>query len=198
MKNVLEFVKTCLLGGLFVLLPLLIFYMLLNELVEVVVALATPIADLFPEHTFDLLGDPLIIAIVLLVATSFFFGLALRSAILTRVGAWIERASLEKLPMYKAVKQLTKGLVGAEGDNVFSSGLFRAEDGSQELVYIVEDLGEGKLTVIAPTAPAGFSGRVKIVDQDRVIELKASVGDASRVLAHWGFGMSDILEPKRD
>jgi uncharacterized membrane protein len=197
MKNILDFIKTCLLGGLFVLMPLLIFYMLLNEIVNVLVAIATPIADLFPEGTFDVFGDPLIIAIFLLVMFSFVFGLALRSAILSRLGSWVERTSLEKLPMYQAVKQLTKGLIGAEGESVFSTGLLRSTDNSQELVYIVEELDEGKLSVIIPTAPGGFSGRVKIVDAERVMGLRASVGDASKVLAQWGFGMSQILEPKQ-
>ena len=41
------------LGGLFVLLPLILFYLLLAEMLELVVALATPIADLFPKRTFD-------------------------------------------------------------------------------------------------------------------------------------------------
>lgn len=53
MKTLSEFIKTSILGGLFVLLPLVLFYLLLSELLQVVVALATPIADLFPKDTFD-------------------------------------------------------------------------------------------------------------------------------------------------
>ena len=49
MKNITEFIKTSLIGGLFVLLPLILFYLLLAEMLELVVMLATPIADLFPE-----------------------------------------------------------------------------------------------------------------------------------------------------
>ena len=46
MKTIIEFLKTCLVGGLFVLLPLLLFYLLFSELMDIIVALATPIADL--------------------------------------------------------------------------------------------------------------------------------------------------------
>ena len=49
MKTTMEFLKTCFLGGLFVLLPLLLFYLLFSELMDIIVALATPIADLVPE-----------------------------------------------------------------------------------------------------------------------------------------------------
>jgi len=78
MSSITKFLKTCLLGGLVVLLPLLLFYLLFSELMEIIVALATPIADLFPEDTFDKISDPLVIAILLLMGTSFIFGLALR------------------------------------------------------------------------------------------------------------------------
>ena len=199
MKSVLQFTKTCLLGGFFVLMPMMIFYLLLSELLElVVVALATPIADLFPEGTFEYLDEPLVIAIVLLVVASFLLGLALRSKSLTRIGSWIERATLDKFLTYQAIKRFIRGFIGADRGTRFTCGLLQATDGSQELIYIVEDLGGGRLSVIVPTAPGGFSGRVRIVDEDHVTRLQISVGDASLVLAHWGFGMSEIIEPRRD
>ena len=179
--------------------PVMIFYLLLSELLDlVVVALATPIADLFPEGTFEYLEEPLVIAIVLLVVTSFLLGLALRSAFLTRVGSWIERASVGKFLTYQTIKRLIRGFIGTEEGKRFTCGLLQATDGSQELVYVVEERGRGRLSVIVPTAPGGFSGRVKIVDEVQVTRLQTSVGDASMVLAHWGFGMSEIVEPRRD
>ena len=53
MKQLLEFLKTTALGGLFVLLPLLLLYLLLSEALGLIVVLAGPIADLFPKATFD-------------------------------------------------------------------------------------------------------------------------------------------------
>jgi uncharacterized membrane protein len=193
MRSITEFLKTCLLGGLFVLLPLLLFYLLFSELMGVIVALATPIADLFPKGTFDKLSNPVIIAILLLMGTSFIFGLALRSHKLTQFGSWCERATLMRLPLYKAVKQLSRGLVDAESDGAFKSGLLEADDGTTELVYIIEEHSDGKLTILVPWAPAGFAGSVKVVSTGRVTRLDAGIGDASRVLAHWGVGMSDIM-----
>ena len=42
MKTILELVKSMLLGGLFVLLPLLLLYLMISEAVELVIALAIP------------------------------------------------------------------------------------------------------------------------------------------------------------
>ena len=193
MKTTMEFLKTCFLGGLFVLLPLLLFYLLFSELMDIIVALATPIADLFPEDTFDKLSDPLFIAIPLLLIASFIFGLALRSQTLVRFGLFLEQATLMHVPLYTAVKRLSQGLVGTEGEGAFKSGLLETGDGETELVYIIEEHADGKLTVLVPLAPAGFTGSIKVVNPERLIRLDASVGDASKVVAHWGVGMSEIM-----
>lgn len=159
----------------------------------VIVALATPIADLFPEGTFEKLSNPVIVAILLLMGASFLFGLALRSHKLTQFGSWCEQATLMRVPLYKAVKQLSRGLVDAESDGVFKSALLEADDGTTELVYIIEEHSDGKLTILVPWAPAGFAGSIKVVSTGRVTRLDASIGDASKVFAHWGVGMSDIM-----
>ena len=73
MKNIMEFLKTSLIGGLFVLLPLILFYLLLSQILQLVVVLATPIADLFPKGTFDEVKTPVVIAVILIVGASFLF-----------------------------------------------------------------------------------------------------------------------------
>ena len=194
MKKLVAFVKTALVGGLFVLLPLLLFYLLLAELLELVVALATPIADLFPKGTFDKVNMPVIIGAMLIVAVSFLFGLALHSATLRRSGRWVERTLLEQLPLYKAVKRLARGLVGEQEDAAFRSAILHSDGGEREIVYLIEDHGNGQVTVLVPWAPASFAGSVKIVGSDRIEMLDASVGDASRVLGHWGVGARELLK----
>ena len=193
MKQFLEFLKTSLIGGLFVLLPLVLFYLLLSELLEVVVVLATPIADLFPKGTFDQVKMPVVIGIILIVGASFLFGLALRSASLRRLGLWIERTLLDRMPLYNAVKRMGRGLVGAQEDSAFRSGVFSSLNGEKEIVYVVEDHGDGQMTILCPFAPASFAGTVKIVSADQIEILETSFGDASRVIAHWGVGARELL-----
>jgi len=192
-KKVVEFLKTSLIGGLFVLLPLVLFYLLLSELLQVVVVLATPIADLFPKGTFDQVKMPVVIGIILIVGASFLFGLALRSASLRRLGLWIERTLLDRLPLYNAVKRMGRGLVGAQGESAFRSGIFSSSNGEKEIVYVIEDHGDGQMTILCPFAPASFAGSVKIVSADRIEILETSFGDASRVIAHWGVGARELL-----
>ena len=181
MKQFGEFLKTSLIGGLFVLLPLSLFYLLLAKLLQVVVALATPIADLFPKGTFDQVNMPVLLALILIVGASFRFGL------------WIERTTLGRLPLYNAVKQLARGLVGAEEDSAFQAAVLNSPNGEREIVYVIENHGDGQVTVLVPWAPASFAGSVKIIGRDRIEMLDATLDEASRALAHWGVGVRDLL-----
>ena len=106
MKNLMGFLKTSLIGGLFVLLPLMLFYLLVAQMVDLVVALATPIADLFPKGTFDEVEAPLLIALILIVGASFLFGLTLRSSILRNLGTWVERTVLGQSNRRDAIERV--------------------------------------------------------------------------------------------
>jgi uncharacterized membrane protein len=194
MKKIVELFKTSFLGGLFVLLPLLLFYLLLTELLQVVVALATPIADLFPKGTFDQVKMPVVLGIILIVGACFLFGLALRSASLRRLALWIERTLLDRLPLYNAVKQMGRGLVGAQDDAAFRAGIFSSSNGEKEIVYVIEAHGDGQITILCPFAPTSFAGTVKIVSADRIEILETSFRAASNVIAEWGMGARKLLE----
>ncbi len=180
-------------GGLFVLLPILLLYLLLSEALDLIVALATPIADLFPEGTFEKVEFPVIVGLILILGVSFLIGLGMRSEKGRSLGRWIERTILGRMPAYNALKSLTTGFAEAGKDGAFKAAVMTFADGERELVYVIEDHGENHLTVLLPWAPAAFAGSVKIVDRKRVELLDANIGDVSKVLSHWGVGARDLL-----
>ena len=192
MKQIVEFMKTTVIGGLFVLLPVLLLYMLLAEALQLVVALATPIADLFPKGVFAKVNAPVLIALILIVSVSFLLGIALRSAALSRLGGWIESTVLTRLPVYTVLKRLTKGFAKEEAA-AFKPGLLTSTESWKDIVYVIEDHGDGHLTVLVPWAPTAFSGSVKVVSRDRVEMLDANIGDVSKVLSLWGVGTRELL-----
>ena len=54
----MNYIKTTLLGGLFILLPLMLLWLGLQEIAGLLIAMATPIADLFPKGPFEDLAAP--------------------------------------------------------------------------------------------------------------------------------------------
>ena len=183
-------------GGLFVLLPILLLYLLLAEALDLIVALATPIADLFPEGTFGKVEFPVIFGLVLTLGLSFVIGLGLRAKIARRSGRWFERTVLDRLPADNALKSLTTGFAEAGKAGAFKAAVLTSSDGDRELVYVIEDLGDEDLTVLVPWAPAAFAGPIKIVDRDRIKFLEANLGDVSRALGQWGVGVRELLATK--
>lgn len=194
MKNVFSFLKLTALGGLLVVLPILLFILLLMEIVQLVVGLATPIAGLFPAGTFGDPKHPLALAVILLLGASLLIGIVMKSNAATRLGNWVQEKTLEKLPIYRFVKALVSGLVGAEKKGSFKPALVDAGNGQHEIVYLVEDLGDEGFTALFPHAPTGFAGQVKIVAKDRIAPLDASLGDVSLVFNHMGLGAGRLLK----
>lgn len=197
MKNILSFIKLTAMGGLLVLLPILLFILLLMEIVNLVVGLATPIAGLFPAATFGDPKYPFVLAIILLTGASLLIGMAMRSDAAKRLGSWIETKTIDKMPIYRFVKTLVAGLVGAEKAANFKPALYDTADGQREIVYLIEDLGDGNFTALFPHAPSGFAGPVKIVPNDRIERLDASLGDVNLVLNHMGLGAGNLLKPNK-
>ena len=194
MKNILNFLKTTILGGLFVLLPVILLYLALAEVMGVLVAMAIPFADLFFPGRFEDTRFPVLIALALLVGASFILGLIMLSDIGRRFGNWIERLILGKVPGYNAIKSLTTGFADSQQESSFKPALLNSSDGEKEFVYIVEDHGDGNLTIMVPWTPTPFAGTIKIVSKDRIEPLAVSMGKLTEVLSQWGVGSGEILK----
>lgn len=194
MKPVESF-KTTLVRGLFVLLPILILCLLLAEIFQLLVALATPLADLiFPPGELDEVQGEVFIAIALLLGFSLLIGWIANSIVGEKWGERLERSTLGRIPMYRAVKRLTTGFIDSDSDRAFQPGLLNSADGEQDVIYIIEDHGNGKLTIMLPWAPAAFAGSLKIVDADRVEVVDTNIGEYSKILSHWGVGFPKVLK----
>jgi uncharacterized membrane protein len=196
MKKIVEFFKATIVGGLFVLLPVILVYLALSEVIEVLVAMAAPIADLFFPGKFEEAEFPVIIALALLIGISFVLGLIMLSDTGRRFGNWIERLILGRLPAYNAIKSLTKGFASSQEESPFKPAMLKSAEGNKEFAYIVEDHGDGNLTVMLPWAPTPFAGSVKIVPHDRVEPLTVGMGQLTETLSHWGIGAKDLLSEK--
>jgi uncharacterized membrane protein len=193
MGRLIDFLKTTAFGGLFVLLPILLLYLLVAEALDLIVALATPIADLFPKGTFDQISYPVLLGLILILIVSFLIGLALRSLTGRRIKDWIERKALGRLPAYGALKNLTTAFAETKEKDKFRPALLDSGTGQKEIVYIIEDHGDGQLTVLVPWSPTAFAGSVKIVSDNMVELMDSNLGDVSRVLSYWGVGVRDLL-----
>jgi uncharacterized membrane protein len=197
----MKFLKTTLLGGLFVLLPLLLLWVGLKEIAGLLEAMAAPIADLiadlFPPGIFDDLTAPGVVATALIIGASLILGLAARSAWLSSIGRKIENSVLNKVPMYRMLKVISSSLIGADSGSV-RPALIMDGSGGGDPCYVVEKYEDGRATVLLPWSPASFAGSIKIVQQSELEYLSCSLEEFSRALSRIGVGVEECLNRSHD
>ncbi len=198
MKQLGLFLKTTTVGGLFVLLPVLLMYLLLAELMDVAIAVATPIADLLFSEAFRQTQLPGLMAIMLIVVVSFVCGLLMRLAWSRAGGRWIERNVLLPVPGYRALKGIIQSFGGADEAKSFRPMLLLSENGQREIAYLVEEHDDGQATVLLPWSPTPMAGSVKIVPRSQLQELNLSLAEVTGVLSHWGMGIRDLIRKAKE
>jgi uncharacterized membrane protein len=189
-----SFIKTALLRGLVILIPVVLVFLTLRELVEIMIQFATPIADLFPPD-FILEGDPLwLIALLLILATALLLGLLWSSSPTRRAIEWVEDQTIGHLPMYRMMKSLVAAFLNLEDEKSFKPACLRGEDGSLDPVYVIEEHGDDMVVVLQPWTPTAFAGSLKVVRRDRVQFVPVTLDDFSLALTHFGVGLSENLK----
>jgi uncharacterized membrane protein len=193
MKTITEFVKSTLVGGFFVILPMLIIYLLLKETIGVVTVLASPIMDLLPESFVASDTTPLLTALVLLIMTAFLMGVILRYSFAKKAVDAFEGKLLNKLPGYTIIRSLTRRFSGSEDTEVFRPALMAMPMESYAVVFIIEEMQSDHYSVLVPMSPTPGAGNVLIVPRDRITLLDASTAAVFDAMSRWGEGLKASL-----
>jgi len=169
----------------------------LKEIAELLVAMATPIADLFPAGVFDNLTAPGAVAVILIIGTSFILGLMAKSAMLSSVGRSIENSVLNKVPMYRMLKIISSALIDTDKSDI-SPAIIRDGSGGGDPCYVMEKHKDGRATVLVPWSPASFAGSIKVVQQADLELLNCSIDEYSRSLSQMGVGIEECMSSSPD
>ena len=188
-----RFFKSAIFSGLLILLPVLFLIIILKEFAELVIGLATPIADLFPRDAIESIPETNILAVLLILGAALFLGVLSKLPIGASMGRYIERRTLDKLPVYTPLKSLLQALLGAEASENFKPALILGDTGILEPSYIIEDVGQQHLVMLIPWTPASFAGSLRIVPRERVHRLDLTLDEFSLAIGHYGVGLSELV-----
>jgi uncharacterized membrane protein len=193
MKRIAAFFKATTLGGLFVVLPLIVVSFLLAKAVVSVRAAAQALMEKLAGQESGAAQFPVLFAVLIVVAISFAFGLAMISRHGHAAGRWVERTLLFRVPGYAAMRAIVGGLADASSEGGVRSGLLTVGPGIECFVVVTEDLGTDHVTVFIPGSPNPASGAVQIVRKDLVRMLNVRVIDIGAALQQWGIGSAKLL-----
>ena len=193
MKRLAAFLKTTTIGGLFVLLPLVFVALLISKTVGVVSLSAAEIVALLTGQAAEAVNFPILWAVLLVLTVSFLLGLIMLSRIGSRSGRWIEEAVLFRLPGYAALKSIIGGLAHIEEEGMVKPGLVSGPGGVHYFAYVMEEHGDGYLTLFVPSSPSAVSGNVQVVHREKVRMLNIRLGSVVAALNQWGIGTARLL-----
>jgi len=188
-----KFFKDAFVTGLLVLLPLVLLFLAIRELIEMMIAIATPIVDLFPEGTFDTEHQTEILAALIIICTALTIGILAKVPSSRAVGSYIADRTVGKLPLYRMLRTVTSAFLEIEDSSSFRPALISKESGEMEPAYIIEDQGRPLIVMMVPWSPTVFAGAVKLVPRERVHELPLTLDEFSLSLSNYGLGLSEIL-----
>lgn len=193
----LNFLKNALVRGLIVLIPVVILFVTIRELMGLMVGLATPIADLFPEDTFSNENETEIIAILLILGTALILGAISLIKPARSAAAWVEDRTLNAFPMYRMLKSLMAAMLNVEDGKSFKPAFFHSDERVKEPVYVVEEEDDGSAVVMFPWSPTAFAGSVKIVSVEHLEYVDVTLDEFSVSITNFGQGVSDIIKRQK-
>ena len=193
MKRLASFLHATTLGGLFVVLPVVVLLVVLAKAVMIVHGVAQSIMTKLAGEGSEAAHFPILFALLIVVAVSFAFGLAMTSRRGGATGRWLEERLLFRMPGYAAVRAIVGGLSNEDRADVVKPGLMTVDPGVEAFVLVIEDHGDKHLTVFVPGSPSPASGNVQIVDKRLVRMLNVRLSEIGSALQQLGMGSAKVL-----
>ena len=188
MKTLAEFVKTTLIGGLLIILPIYVSIILIAKAVQGVVAALKPVTAVVPaSFQFREIFAALVIIIICFIA-----GLIVRTGPGLRAKNAFEGAVLERLPGYTLLRGLAGRFTGRGDEPTFAPALVEIEEALVPAL-IIEKLDDGQFTVLVPSVPTPMAGALYILPPERVHPVDVPFTTALKVFSKWGTGAGEFV-----
>jgi uncharacterized membrane protein len=179
--------------GFFILLPFLIAYLIIGQVVDMLLALTQPLIDVMPGIIFETEGWRRLVAFGILIVICVLVAQFAHTRLARRFGSWFENAVMSRFAPYTVLKSLSARLSG-EDDERLQPALMTVAPDTHMLVAIVEELKDGNMTVFVPMAPTPGLGFLQIVSPSKLEKLECSMSDALGWPLNWGARTEAVLK----
>jgi uncharacterized membrane protein len=187
MRGIYGFLKSTLIGGGVVLLPVVVLLAIVGWAIDAAIKVIVPLFEWLPDKSVGGVSLTVLAAFGALIGICFFAGLLAETAILKRVGTRAERLALF-VPGYALMKNVGANIVGVESNVKTVMVEFHS---SWQLGFLMETLADGRHVVFVPGVPRALVGTLHIVAAERVQTLSMSVSAALDVLSRLGVGFQE-------
>ena len=138
-------------------------------------------------------GEHLLALLVVLVAC-FIVGVLVRTPAGRAGREQLEKNLFAKIPGYARFRSMTQQLAGSSQEKVWNPALAEIEDALVPS-FIIEELGDGRLTVFVPSIPTPLAGAVYVLPRERVHPVDVPLTQALQTVSRWGSGAGRLAKP---
>ncbi|MGD8780157.1 MAG: DUF502 domain-containing protein [Ignavibacteria bacterium] len=194
MSRINSFIKTTILGGSLIVLPIVIWILVFKWLFEFVFDKVKPITDLILKTSGMQEFAASILAIILILLTFFLIGLLIK----TKLGQYsfeiIEPRILARIPLYKIIKETVLQLIGSN-KTLFKHVALVSLFGNDTLTtaFVTDEHENGYYTVFIPPGPAPTAGFIFHVKKENVHIINYPVDKAMKSIISIGVGSKELL-----
>ena len=187
-------IKTALIGGITVILPVALLVIIFKWLLKIVTNIIQPFTNIITAtaHTQELIAD--IIVIIILLLTCFIVGLVVKTKIGKFIHHSLEDNTLKFAPGYNMIKETIMQFLGKSKPPFSDVCLVQLFENSTMCTGFVTDTHEdGSYTVFVPTGPNPTSGLIYHVKGEFVRIVDVTVESAMRSILSCGAGSERLL-----
>lgn len=186
MKNLITFIKTTVIGGLVVIIPLAIIVFVVGDTVGTLITATKPLTQDLPFGIFVNAMIAVLIVASVIIGTCFIAGFLLNTFFGKTVKNWLEKNMLERIPMYSTLRGLTRSLAGIDGTDypVVEVNLYGSD--SRVLGVLVDRLPDERHVVYIPSSPVVTVGQLHILPRTHIKETELSMVETIGCLSQMG------------
>jgi len=194
MDRIKAFIKTSILGGLAVILPATLLFLIFRWLFNWITDIIQPLANLIiaKSQFQEIVADILVIAIIL--AVCFLLGVVIKTKIGRFIHENLENHILRLAPGYPIIKSVVMQFIGHKKSPFSSVALVQPfENETLMTAFITETHDDGRYTVFVPTGPNPTSGLIFHLPQKYVHPVKVSLEETIRSVISCGAGSANLI-----
>jgi uncharacterized membrane protein len=188
MKSALTFLRTTLVGGLLVVVPVWVLVLIAVKVVSEAGGALRPITAVLPVGVWF----PELLAAGVLLGVCFLAGLAVRTAVGRYAREVVERRLLERVPGYTTLRSMSEQLADMNRETGFRPALAEIEGGLAPAL-IVENHPDGRCTVFVPSAPTPIGGSIFIFPGEKVHPVNVPLVVLLKCVSRYGAGSQELL-----
>jgi uncharacterized membrane protein len=195
MKKLKKFIKTTILGGLIVVLPVMLTFIFLRWLFNFTTGLIQPLTRILVEKSNmqKFLAD--IIVFVIIIGIFFVIGLIIKTRLGVFIHSVIEKRILKIAPGYSLFRETIKQFLGQERAPFSRVALVRVFENSTMMTgFITDEHADGSYTVYVPSGLNPTTGLIYHLQKEFVHPVEVSVENTIRSVISCGAGSKSLIE----